>query len=61
MKKRKPRNYAAAMLSETMSGEMAIFINACEIGGSIVRISPSMARKMGQRLIEMADWMERNK
>ena len=57
MRNQKPRDFSFAQISKTVSGETAIFINAHRIGGSIVRIEPAEARRAGQRLIEMADWM----
>lgn len=55
---RKPRSYSFVELSDNLEGEECIFINAHKIGGSIVPISPAQARKAGQRLIEMAAYVE---
>ena len=55
---RRPRNLLCAEIAETLTGKLRIFINAHAIGGSVVLVSPKDARRIGQRLIEMADWME---
>lgn len=55
----KPRDYGCAIMGMSMGGTGPhIWINAHKIGGSIVRISPKEAKKTGQRLIEMAEYIE---
>lgn len=56
---KKPRNYGAAQMGMSLGNTGPhIWINANRIGGSVVRISPKEARKTGERLIEMADYID---
>lgn len=61
---KRPRNLGAAHMDlccDARCNEPHIYINAMRIGGSVVQVSPSYARKMGQRLIEMADYIDSQK
>ena len=57
---RKPRNYLVAELTDPaiFSPGPYIYINAMKVGGSWGPVSPRQARKIGKRLIEMADYVD---